>query len=317
MKPIRSLTLTLLLAGCALPRPAAPSGAPEFEVAVFGDMPYVNAGDPGFEAGLAGYRAVLDTIAARDVRFVVHIGDLTGRTCSDSLFAQRVREFSALPHPLVYTPGDNEWTDCARDGYDALERLATVRRLFAPAGRSLGRDPIPLRRQSEDPAHAAYPENARWTVGGVVFATLHVVGTNNNRGRDPEPGPEYMTRNGANLVWLRESFREAERTGAPGIALFMQANPFTAVEPSGFTDLLDELQRLALAFGRPVALVHGDTHRFRVDHPLNHPATGRPLTTVTRAETYGNPEQHALRITVDPASPNVFRFEPLLARSGD
>ena len=38
--------------------------------------------------------------------------------------------FSLFESPLIYTPGDNEWTDCHRrsnGGYDPLERLGRLR----------------------------------------------------------------------------------------------------------------------------------------------------------------------------------------------
>jgi hypothetical protein len=51
-------------------------------------------------------------------------------------------QFNALPHPLIYTPGDNEWTDCHEGrnvaGLDPLERLAKLRTVFFQGERSLG-----------------------------------------------------------------------------------------------------------------------------------------------------------------------------------
>jgi hypothetical protein len=41
--------------------------------------------------------------------------------------------FQAMNAPVVYTPGDNEWTDCHRANngkYDPLERLAALRQRF-------------------------------------------------------------------------------------------------------------------------------------------------------------------------------------------
>ena len=48
---------------------------------------------------------------------------------TNAYFAQIFAGFSTLT-PLVYTPGDNEWTDCHRannGAYDPLERLGVVR----------------------------------------------------------------------------------------------------------------------------------------------------------------------------------------------
>jgi hypothetical protein len=70
-----------------------------------------------------------------------------------------------LRKPLIYVPGENEWTDCDRannGSYDPNERLALVRRLFASQPTSFGQDRLRLTRQS-----AAYPENLRWTHGAV------------------------------------------------------------------------------------------------------------------------------------------------------
>lgn len=311
----------MLPPACALAPACAAAQAGAFRVAVFGDMPYTTQTDSLREPKLAAYRAVLDTIAAERLAFVVHVGDLTGTVCSDSMLAQRVREFAAMPHPLIYTPGDNEWTDCARDGYDAMERLAKVRSLFTSGPQSLGARRIPLERQSDGGDYVGFPENARWRAGGVVFLTLHVVGTNNNRGNGTEAGAEYQLRNAANLAWLREGFEVARREGAPGVAVFMQANlwvqtagtrPAAPTVPNGFTDLVAELQRLAVELGKPVAVVHGDTHYFRIDQPVLHPRTGRILTSFTRVETFGDPNSHAVLMSVDPAAPNLFRFEPLV-----
>jgi hypothetical protein len=284
-----------------------------------GDMPYHEPGAPAGDSIMAAYRAVLDTIAAEPVAFVVHVGDITGANCSDSLYAQRLREFSAMPHPFIYTFGDNEWTDCARDGFDQLERLAKLRDVFTQGNTSLGRRTIPLERQSADARYAAFRENVRWRVGGILFLTIHVVGTNNNRGYDATPTAEFTARTEANVAWLRDSFARATREGIRGIAIFMQANPTLAPvarpgqspPPSGFTEIMAEFARLGAGFDGHVAIIHGDTHTFRVDQPLRD-AQGRIRTNVTRAETYGNPSFHAVIMTVHPGTASVFRFEPLI-----
>jgi hypothetical protein len=281
-------------------------------------MPYHAPDDPKRDSIMAAYRAVLDTIAAEPVAFVVHVGDFTGATCSDSLYAQRLQEFSAMPHPFFLTFGDNEWTDCARNGFDQLDRLTKLRDIFTQGNTSLGRRTISLERQSAEAQFAKYRENVRWRVGDILFLTLHVVGSNNNRGIGTGP-LEFGERNDANVAWLRSSFARATREGLQGIAIFMQANPTLTplVQPgqppraSGFTEFNAEFARLAAEFNGHVALIHGDTHTFRIDQPLKDPQ-GRIRTNVTRAETYGNPSFHALIMNVHPGTASVFRFEPLV-----
>jgi len=87
--------------------------------------------------------------------------------CSDESYQQIYESFQGLKHPLILTPGDNDWRDCS----DPLGRLASLRSRFFSTSRSLGKTTIPLTRQS-----APYVENARWTKGNVVFATLNVPG---------------------------------------------------------------------------------------------------------------------------------------------
>jgi hypothetical protein len=318
----RALVL-FVLAGCSASRYGTPStvGHPqgEFRVAIMGDMPYHDPAAPARDSLMTAYRAVLDTIAAEDVAFVVHVGDITGATCSDSLYAQRLGEFSAMPHPFFYTFGDNEWTDCARNGFDPLERLAKLRDVFMRGNTSLGRRTLPLERQSNDPQHSAYRENVRWRVGDILFLTLHVVGSNNNRDPDAAPSAEFTARSQANIAWLRDAFAYATREKLRGIAIFMQANPTLtpvarpgqAPRANGFTEINSEFARRFAEFSGHVALIHGDTHTFRVEQPLRD-AQGRIRTNFTRAETYGNPSFHALLMTVRPGSASVFRFEPLL-----
>ncbi len=121
---------------------------------------------------------------------------------------------------------------------DPLERLDFLRGIFFPTDQSLGERTITLNRQSD-----AYPENVRWTRGGVTFATLHIVGSNNNLGRTPEADAEYTARNAANLEWLHESFEAARKKDSPGIMIAIQANPGFELEPddperTGFNDFL-------------------------------------------------------------------------------
>jgi hypothetical protein len=57
--------------------------------------------------------------------------------------------------------------------------------------------------------------------------------------------------------------------------------------PDGFHDFLVALRQEVIAFEKPVAYVHGDSHYFRVDKPFLD-AQGRRLENFTRVETFGD-----------------------------
>lgn len=318
-----------LLGGCAT---VEGSGEPEknrFEFGLVGDQQY----NPESEAK---FPRIMEQMNRSNLAFVVHVGDFKGEppACSDALFQQRKEEFNASKHPLIYTPGDNDWTDCHRSKppSDPLERLTKLREMFFEGNRSLGQRSLTLVRQGDDPQHAKYRENARWTFGNVLFATIHLVGSNNNLGRTAEADAEFRERNDANLAWIRQAFDTAKREGNAAVVLFTQANPIfedwlpkrrvgllrvapPSRKPSGFTDIVALLEREALAFKGPVVLMHGDTHYFRVDKPLFRtgeagPANfGRQIENFTRVETFGMPEAHWVRVIVDLKDPHVFIFK--------
>lgn len=297
------------------PRSKAP-----FSFALIGDAPYGVA--PGADS--PAFDALTDAINHdHKVRWVMHAGDIKSGSseCSDALLADRLARFNAIHKPFVLTPGDNEWTDCHRTaagGYAPLERLAAVRRTFyADPSHSLGGRAMRLTSQASLPGYEEFPENQRWTRNGVIFATLHVVGSHNGlddfAGRSAADDAEVARRTEATIAWLDDIFAQADRLDSPGVFLMMQANPGlerTPVDRTGFEEILAVLEAHVRAYGKPVVLAHGDSHYFRIDKPGLH--SGDFLPNLTRVETFGAARMHWVRVTVDPRSAAVFTFEPMI-----
>ena len=301
--------LCLVLALLALPAQAqAPA---RFSFAIVGDAPY-NA----LEEFL--FAQELREIDREDLAFVVHVGDIKsgGSPCSDALFAKRLRQFQSVRHPFIYVPGDNEWTDCWHSGADPLERLAKLREMFYPDDNSLGERKLKLERQSADPRFAEYRENVRWSVGSALFIGLNIPGSNNNFGRTPQMDGEYARRGRSNAAWLAQGFELAKKNGDAAVFIAIQADPFferTSRRPAnvsdGYAQFKQELLAHTLAFGKPVILIHGDTHRYRVDHPLIDPATRKPIERFTRIESFGSPFVDWIKVGVDPAAPKLLAIK--------
>jgi hypothetical protein len=283
-----------------------------FEIALIGDAPYSAIEE-------RQYPNVIADINRSKAAFVIHDGDIqsSATPCTDELVMERRSLYQTFRIPFVFVPGDNEWTDCHRTGSDPLVRLARLRELMFATDFSLGQRVLKLERQSQSPKYATYRENVRWGYGPVLFVGLHLVGSNNNLGRTAQMDQEFKARNQANLDWLRSSFALARQQNRSGIMLIMQANPgfeLPREQRTGFNDFLDALQPEVSQFAKPVVLVHGDSHYFRIDKPLVD-ASKKRVMNFTRVETFGPPDMHWVRATVDPSDPNLFRFEPIVVKA--
>ena len=311
--PSRSLAIAVLaafLGGCWSPEPPAAGGS--FRFAVFGDGPY-----HPIEVGRA--ERVLDAVSARPEAFVIHIGDIMWQRCTDRAYRERRELIERIGHPIVYTPGDNEWSDCVdirRE--DPLERLASLRSVYFPdPSRSLGANPLALESQARDPEFAEFVEHARWSHGGVVFVTVHVIGGANGgrpfEGRAARHDEAVERRTRAAVDWLRESFAAAVEADAAAVVVAMHAS---LLHPPGDPDEIalapihDSLIELAQRFVKPVLLVHGDEHQYIVDRPFRDPRTGAPVANLERLMTFGSPAIGWVDVVVDTTLAEPFRFEP-------
>lgn len=309
---MKQLTLVLLvwLAACATPQPAPllPAAKSAFTFALIGDTPY-----SAVEA--SALDAMIREMNGEDLAFVIHVGDITAGNgpCTDEWFEARKQQFDKMRHPFIIVPGDNDWVDCHRSGLDPMERLNKFRALFESGDTSLGKRTIPLERQSG--RYSEYREHMRWVAADVLFVGLNVQGTNNNLGRTPTMDAEYRRRMEAVFAWLDDSVALAQRRGLAGMVIFTQADPdFEGAfkrKPrvlDGFAEFRKALLAAALKFGKPILFVNGDTHLFRLDHPLRDPASGKPLENFTRVIVFGSPFTRWIRAGVDPSSPRVFQI---------
>jgi hypothetical protein len=121
----------------------------EYAIGLWGDLPYsdvhAKVGVPNLIADMNGAQ----------LAFSVHDGDLkagngtpgstTPTTCSDAPYEQGLGYFNTLEGAAMFTPGDNDWTDCDRasnGGYNSRERLDHERQVFFSTRYSLGIHPF-------------------------------------------------------------------------------------------------------------------------------------------------------------------------------
>ena len=316
-----------------------------YAIGLWGDLPYSD-----LQATLGVPNLITDMNRQR-LAFTVHDdnlkagngtpGSTTPTTCTDALYLQALGFFNALHAPAIVTPGDNDWTDCdrpANGGFSSRERLDHERQVFFSTPFSLGRKRLrqevqttPLCLGQNGPTPCV--ENRRWTHRGVTYATLNIPGSCNNL-CDTAPDPaEFAARNQANIDWMRATFLDAQGRGSAAIMFVSQANPGwdltdgtraplrdpktlaqTDGQPDGFQEFLIALRNEVLAFRKPVAYVHGDSHYFRVDKPFLD-SLGRRLENFTRVETFGdnqangNNDVNWIKVLVDARSREVFTYQ--------
>jgi hypothetical protein len=185
-----------------------------FSFALWGDTPYSDV------EKTTKIPALIQDINNSGSVFSVFDGDIKSGSsrCDDVVYAEAVARFNTFDRPMIYVPGDNEWTDCHRTnngGFNALERLTFLRLTLFASPQSFGQKTLLLEHQDQ------YPENTRWTFGDVVFVGLNVPGSNNNK---VHPGQcvsnksartladcdadniEYAARDAANIRFLNDRY---------------------------------------------------------------------------------------------------------------
>ena len=268
-------------------------------LAIIGDTPYGDQQEAAFP------RLVAAVNEDPGVETVVHLGDIKNgsTTCDDARFGRLRALYDTFDDPFLYTPGDNEWTDCHRPaagGYVPTERLARIRQLFYPETE------IPVASQ-----RAPFIENQRWSDAEVTYALVHVVGSDNGRApwfggaetpaQREERLAEVEAREAAALEWIDRAFDAAERARASGVIIGMQADTFVA--STAFDRINARLEQRARQFKRPVLLLQGDTHVYKTDRPL----AGAP--NLVRVVVEGETASEWLRLTVDPRTRDVFAWK--------
>ena len=317
-------------------------------IAVFGDWPYN-------QNLLNNAPLLIDSINAdKKVSLVMHVGDIhsgsSACTSADILppiatsnpgWNQNVYyQFQQFNKPFVYTPGDNEWTDChkskEKSSGDPRKELSAVRSLFfAQAGHTLGMQEKTVWSQAQhfDPAYPAdgkFVENTMWMDGKVLFVMVNIPGSNNDTvpwsGTFANPAAqdqEVAERTDADVRWLQTAFRTAEKHHARVVVIGQQADMWdpeavASNELYAYTPYVQKLADLAVDFGRPVLLLNGDSHVYGADKPLADPtsATGlihhtQAVPNLTRITVQGSTNAPAewLRLTIDPGKPQIFSWQ--------
>ena len=268
------LTLSVLQVLSTSPVPVSElkSVATDTDFLVMADMPYTAQDRASLgENGVLTYK-----IQQTPHSLLMHLGDIKAGSepCTNELLTSNKKLLRSLTgKPFIYTPGDNEWTDCDRKTlaprFDELERLAYVKHLmYTPEYQNQAGK---LDNYKTQPTMV---ENARWQLADVEFMTLHIAGTHNGRRQvlmsdKKQANQAAQRRDSLNLEWLSE----ADRT-AKAYVIGFQADIYThgTEQPAcaktnvdqcdGFSVYREALDEFAKTVAKPVLVIHGDTGPF-------------------------------------------------------
>ncbi len=279
----------------------------DLRVIAMGDMPY---GAPDKTYPL--FEALIGEINDSKPDLVIHVGDIRGgkTNCEDEILDRQRVYMDQIEAPVLYTPGDNEWTDCHRNSlgaFKAMERLGHLREVFFDRpGQSLGAKPVTVFHQGA----AGFPENTRLKMGDVLIFTLHVVGSDDGESREGGVSKkDHKARRRANIAWLKESFALAGDSKA--IIVAMHADMFRGEGfrkkkqkwrgGSPYEQIGEALADAARAYGKPVLLIYGDGHDYTVSSPLS-----KTVPNLAAIEVYGADQMHGVEITLTGDTPKMF-----------
>jgi hypothetical protein len=324
-----------------------------FSIAVIGDWPYS-------QNLLDNAPKLIDSVNGdKGVRTLIHVGDIHSGSmaCTSADILPPIAKsnpgwnqwifsrFQQFRVPVVYTPGDNEWTDCHKSKQSSsgapLKELGAVRRLFfSRPGKTLGLHDKRVLSQAQafDAAHpedAQFVENVMFEQSRVMFLTVNMPGGSNNDSEITAPWTpvkngngvteiyptdaqlnERTQRNAADLRWLEQAFATAAHNHDKAVVLSLQADMWdTEAALDQYTPFVTRLAELSIAFKRPVLVLNGDSHLFKDDRPLADPASALgvihhtpAVPNLRRIVVQGalNMPAEWLRLSIDPNSPQVF-----------
>jgi len=133
---------------------------------------FIALGDmPSGEKDYLLYEALIKNINSIKPSLVIHTGDATHTgTCSNKTIDHGYNYMNSFDAPVLFTLGDNDWTDCPKNSYNSIERLNYYRQTHFNSNITLGAKPLKVFNQNE----SGYPENMRLLKDNIGFVTVHV-----------------------------------------------------------------------------------------------------------------------------------------------
>ena len=233
--------------------------------------------------------------------------------CSDKLYQKRRELIDEARRPVVVLPAGSDWAECRNSAgrSNAIERLNRMRELFYGEPDTLGERKLSLTRQSMSPRFRSYAENAHWSVGRVLYATVNMPANNNHYLNEAGRNSEYEDRLVANRFWLNRLFAIARRDKLEALVLFSEGDVKALSQPTGLRALLRDTVPENDGFAEPRRLILSLAQKFPGKVLL---VDGTRVRAKPAIEWHGNVGHlaagaDALEVVVDPATKTLFKVD--------
>lgn len=228
-----------------------------------------------------------------------------------------------------YTSTTTKGTDApffSYQGGDPLANLDLIRSMFFNTGGIKLTGSLDIHSQSKEfdpayPADANYVENVWWMKSNVMFVTLNIPGGSNNDtdiwygapSMSTSQTQEIANRSGANKRWLNMAFSQAKSRNAIAVVIQVQGdmwdldgNAAGLAHLTEYKQFTDSIASNTASFAKPVLLLNGDSHKFRVDNPLkaNQPCYTEPFAGGVGIEACTNSNIVTTSYPLDPYNNN-------------
>lgn len=291
------------------------STAEDYSFIVMGDIPYS-------DGEMRRFSRLITKINNLPVspRFVVHVGDLEdGTDCRESRLVAVRTQLERLHSPWSYTPGDNDWIDCADDNYENVyPHLFEIRSVFFLDKNAN----INFHKLENWKRQGSVIENQLWTSHRSVFITTDLVTWGADyAGIHRKDGPvihEFTARGEAASLWVDRASHvpilsqfvvvfgqvgvpgcesdddkgncgpnEEDANHTPGISALNSGGGFFA----DFNQVAKGDQAHQYLY------IHGDNHKFFPPHQMFSSKNGG-FTNLFSMQVPGSPDVSAVIVTI-------------------
>jgi hypothetical protein len=241
-----------------------------------GDIPYSSSEVPVLQ------QQIRDHNTYSPAEFMVHIGDIKSGTssCAESVYRDMAGYLEVLRVPTYIIPGDNEWVDCSSpsQAWKYWGRYFTdfeSRFCGTPATEHQG----------------ARHENWAFTTKGVLCVGINLVAPSSSVDQT-----QWNARLQQDADWVSQQLRD-KGAAARCAVLFAHDGPGDSRQSLFY----NQFRAAAATFGKPLLLLHGDDHSWRLDRPF-------PEQNVLRLQVDNGVEENPVQVTVTLDAQNPFTF---------